>query len=75
MPHPLIPMMSGLLVHTLNLPSRRMEIMDNVDILLRRLASFYTRYAKEVVLQKKGYSRKRDTHCSVPGDGNSVTSE
>jgi predicted RNA methylase len=34
-------------------PACKTELRDNVDVLLRRLASFYTRYAKEVVEQRR----------------------
>ena len=34
-------------------PPDEVEVMANVDVLLRRLASFYTRYAKEVVQQRR----------------------
>jgi type I restriction-modification system DNA methylase subunit len=32
------------------------ELKNNVDVLLRRLASFYTRYAKEIVTQRRAIS-------------------
>ena len=33
------------------------EIIENVDVLLRRLASFYTRYAREVVEQRRAVAK------------------
>ena len=34
-------------------PADESELKGNIDVLLRRLASFYTRYAKEVVAQRR----------------------
>jgi type I restriction enzyme M protein len=34
-------------------PPEESELKSNVDVLLRRLASFYTRYAQEVVMQRR----------------------
>ena len=34
-------------------PPEETEIKQNVDVLLRRLASFYTRYALEIVMQRR----------------------
>jgi len=39
------------------------ELKENVDVLLRRLASFYTRYAKEVVSQRRAISENEIKVC------------
>lgn len=37
-------------------PPEEAELKSNVDVLLRRLASFYTRYAQEVITQRRAIS-------------------
>src|ERR1700674_2894818 len=39
-------------------PPKEPEIMEAVDILLRRLASFYTRYAPEVLVQRRAIANE-----------------
>jgi type I restriction enzyme M protein len=73
--------------YLLSAPPEEAELRANVDVLLRRLASFYTRYAQEVVVQRRAIDdgdmtvqsyrdmitqARRDNAEAIPADAGTI---